>query len=261
MCLVFALSWYLAFAGALRRHQEQQLADSEGRLRTLSTQLMTAHEDERRTLSRDLHDELGQLVTSVALDLQRASPADNLEKKDQLIRRALHGTELLLHSIHEISARIRPTILDDLGLKDAVQNLLGLYERHTGIVPRVELRFEQEVPATVSENVYRILQEALNNVSKHAHTQEVHVEIRVAGGQVFLGVRDRGAGFVPGPLPGRGLGILGMRERAELLNGTFAVKSAPGMGTQIEVTIPIPHPEDKPAFTPRSAAEITGVAP
>src|SRR5262249_29508540 len=142
LLLVFGLVWYLAYAASVRRHQERKIAESEGRLRTLSTQLMAAQEDERRKLSRDLHDELGQVVTAVALDLKRAAQTGDGVKKAELIARALRGSELLLTDIQEISARIRPTILDDLGLKDAVQNLLGDYERHTGIVPQSELRFE-----------------------------------------------------------------------------------------------------------------------
>jgi signal transduction histidine kinase len=241
LLLVLVLAWYLAYAGALRRNHERHLADSEARLRTLSARLLTAQEDERRSLSRDLHDELGQVVTSVTLDLQRAAQAGDPSRKDELIGRALHGAGCLLERLHEISARLRPTLLDDLGLKEAVQSYLGEYERRTGIVPRAELRFEQApVPPAVSENVYRILQEALTNVAKHAHSSEVYVSLRVAGGLVTLSVRDAGVGLAPDALDGRRLGILGMRERAELLGGTFALKAEPGGGTEVQVTIPIP---------------------
>src|SRR5207244_5976849 len=99
---------------------------------------ITAQADERRRLSRDLHDELGQVVTAVTLDLQRAAQAADGTKKDDLIQRGLHGATCLLDKIHEISLRIRPTLLDDLGLKDAVQSLLSDYERWTGIVSRAE---------------------------------------------------------------------------------------------------------------------------
>ncbi len=241
LLLVLALAWYLAYSGALRRRHEGQIADSEARLRTLSTQLITAQEDERRKISRDLHDEMGQLVTAVALDLQRASQAGDADKKNERIGRALHSTELLLTSIHEISARIRPTILDDLGLKDAVQNLLSDYERRTGIATQARLDFNHhDIEGVVAENVYRILQEALTNVSKHARAQEVSVDLRVTPRQVALAVRDEGLGFAPDSLNGKGLGLLGMRERAELLNGTFAVTSQTGKGTLIQVTIPLP---------------------
>jgi signal transduction histidine kinase len=242
LLLVFHLAWYLAYAAAVRRHQERKIAASEARLRALSTQLIAAQEDERRKLSRDLHDELGQVVTAVALSLQRASQTSDGDKRTELLSRALQGTELLLADIQKIAARIRPTMLDDLGLKDAVQNLLGDYERHTGIVPRAALHFEHDdMPPAVAENVYRILQEALTNVAKHAGAAEVLVELRVDGRTIALLVRDRGAGFAPAALTGRGLGMLGMRERAELLQGTFAVHAVPGAGTEIQVTIPLPE--------------------
>ncbi len=237
--LITVLGWYLAYVGALRRQQARHIAESEARLRTLSARLMTAQEDERRSISRDLHDEMGQLVTSVSLDLQRAAQAEPA-KKDELIARALRGTECLLERIHEVSARLRPTLLDDLGLKDAVQSLLGDFEHHTGVVPRADLRLDgAELPAVVSENVYRILQEALTNVSKHAQAAEVFVELRAAAGWVELAVRDEGAGFRPEALDGKRLGILGMRERAELLDGTFELTSEPGKGTRVRVTLPL----------------------
>jgi signal transduction histidine kinase len=240
LVLLFALAWYLAYAAALRRNHERQITESEARLRALSTQLLTAQEDERRRLSRDLHDELGQLVTAVTLDLQRASRAGEPEKARDLIGRALRGSECLLSSIQEIAARVRPALLDDLGLKAAVQHLLSGYERRTGIATRADLHVEDpEVPPAVAENVYRILQEALTNVSKHARSPEVQVELHAAGGRVVLTVRDSGVGFAPEALGGKGLGLLGMRERAELLGGTFAVRAAPGQGAEVQATIPV----------------------
>jgi signal transduction histidine kinase len=239
LLILLIVAWYLAKAGAVRRTQERHLAESETRLRTLSTQLITAQEDERRRLSRDLHDELGQVVTAVTLDLQRAAQASENKKKDDLIHGALHGANCLLDKIHEISLRIRPTLLDDLGLKDAVQSLLSDYERRTGIVSRADLRFDSsEVPAHISENLFRILQEALTNVAKHARTKEVSVELLVSEGQASLTVRDGGVGFAPAEINGKGLGLLGMRERAELLDGEFHMRAEAGKGTEIRVSIP-----------------------
>jgi signal transduction histidine kinase len=243
--LLLPLSWYLGYIGAVRRCQGRQLAASEARLRALSLQLLAAQEEERRSLSRDLHDELGQVVTAVTLDLQRAAQAGDRDRKDELIGRALHGTGRLLDHIHEIATRLRPALLDDLGLKDAVQSFLGDYEHQTGIVPHARLRFDHDaLPAAVRANVYRILQEALTNVSKHAASPEVFVELDVVPGQVALTVRDVGVGFAPEALDGKRLGLLGMRERAELLDGTFVVHSAPGKGTEVRVTLPLPdgHP-------------------
>ena len=213
LLFVLILAWYLAYAWVLRRDQELVLADSAARLRILSSRLLTAQEDERRKVSRDLHDELGQVVTSMTLDLQRAAQAHAGDRKDELIARALTGAGRLLDHIHEISTRLRPTLLDDLGLKDAVQSLLSDFEKRTGISTRADLHFEPvPLPPAVSENVYRILQEALTNVSKHARAAEVFVTLRVADGVVNLAVRDAGAGLDPGTMDGTRLGILGMRE-------------------------------------------------
>jgi signal transduction histidine kinase len=240
LVLVLVLAWYLAYAGALRRNHEKQIAESEVRLRKLSMQLLTAQEDERRSLSRDLHDDLGQVTTAVLLDLQRAGLEKDELKRGDLIQHALHGAQVVLERLHEIAARIRPTLLDDLGLKDAVQHFLSEYERTTGIVPRVDLRFErQDLPPAVSENVYRILQEALTNVAKHAHVPEVFVDLHAGADRVRLVVRDEGPGFEPEVQGGKGLGILGMRERAELLGGSFALQSQPGKGATIQVAFPI----------------------
>jgi len=240
LVVVLVLAWYLAYAGALRHGQERQLAQSEARLRSLSTQLLTAHEQERRSLSRDLHDELGQVVTSMSLDLQRAAQGNDLARKDELIGRALRGAEAMLDGIHEIASRVRPALLDDLGLKDAVQNLLSEYEQHTGIAPTAELQFERhDFSAAVRDNIYRILQEGLTNVAKHAHAANVCVSVRTTARKLSLTIRDSGAGFAPEILDGKRLGILGMRERAELLNGTFAIQATPGQGTAIQVTVPL----------------------
>lgn len=240
LLLVFVLSWYLAYAAVLRRDHERDLSASATRLRTLSTRLLTAQEDERRSVSRDLHDELGQVVTSVVLDLQRALQAGEAERKDERIQRALQGAGCLLDRLHEISTRLRPTLLDDLGLKDAVQSLLSDFERRTGIAARTDLAFAPtELPAAVSENLYRILQEALTNVAKHAQAAEVFVTLHVADDFAILTVRDNGIGLPTAALDGKRLGLLGMRERAELLDGTFAVQGEAGRGTTIQVTIPI----------------------
>jgi signal transduction histidine kinase len=245
LVMLLPLAWYLAYVGSLRRAHERQLEESESRLRALSTQLITAQEEERRGLSRDLHDELGQVVTAITLDLQRAGQAAEPGKKDDLIGRALRGADCLLDRIHQISARVRPAMLDDLGLRDAVQSLVSDFERRTGIVPHVDLQFAKSaVPAAISANVYRILQEALTNVARHAETTDVTVRLHATSSTITLSVRDAGVGFDPASLDGKRLGILGMRERAELLGGTFALKAAPGSGTEIEVVLPVAERAD-----------------
>jgi signal transduction histidine kinase len=240
LALVFGLSWYLGYAGALRRSHENRLAESESRLRSLSAQLMTAQEEERRSIARDLHDEMGQVVTAMTLDLQRAAAAAASEKKNDLIGRALLGAQRLLDTIHEIAGRVRPSLLDDLGLKDAVQSFLSDYEHRTGIAVRAELNFEPgALPANVSENIYRIMQEALTNVTKHSRATAVTVAVSVSHNRIMLVLNDNGVGFIPAKVDGNRFGLLGMRERAELLNGVFTVQSEPGKGTQVSVELPL----------------------
>jgi signal transduction histidine kinase len=240
LILLLVLASYLAKAAEVRRNHERTIGESESRLRLLSTQLISAQENERRRLSRDMHDELGQIVTAVSLDLQRAAQASPTSKKDELIGQASLAVTSLLDKIHEISLRIRPTLLDDLGLKDAVQSLLSDYERRTGILTQTDLTFQRDVPGAVSENVFRILQEALTNVSKHAHAKEVSVKLEVSDRRLSLMVCDSGKGFIPSQVNGKGLGLLGMRERAELLDGDFQVQAEAGKGTQIQVNVPLP---------------------
>jgi signal transduction histidine kinase len=156
-----------------------------------------------------------------------------------LVRRAIEGTDQLLKSLHEIATRVRPAVLDDLGLHDAVESYLEEFSHRTGIAVSADLSFPREhVPADASEHVYRILQEALTNVAKHAQTGQVSVAVRVDTRQIQLIVRDEGVGFTPERHVPTRLGILGMQERAEFLGGDMQLVSAPGEGTRVEVTIP-----------------------
>jgi signal transduction histidine kinase len=239
--LLFAGAWYVSYSIFLRRGHERRIAESAAELHELSRQLLNAQERERSTLSRDLHDDLGQLATSIALDLERAERAGD-DRRPLLIQRALAGARLVLDRLHEIAFRIRPRMLDELGLRDAVRSYVAEFEERTGIEVTAELELDSaELPPALSENVYRILQEALTNVAKHARTGEVRIRLAREGDRLTLRVADRGVGFDPRPRT-RGLGFLGMRERAVLLGGRIDVRSAPGAGVEIEVELPIEVP-------------------
>jgi signal transduction histidine kinase len=231
-------AWYVSRSSVVRRQNELRIEQSESRLRRLSTELLDAQERERAGISRDLHDDLGQLITSVTLDLERARQAEG-ERNRQLIDRGLAGARLLLERVHEIASRIRPRILDDLGLHDAVKSHLAQFEDRTGIEVSSELALDGTgVPGVLSENAYRILQEALNNVAKHAQARMVRVVLRATPEQLSLRIRDDGVGFAPDG-GSSGLGLLGMRERVNLLGGRLVLRSRPGEGTEIEVDLPI----------------------
>ncbi len=241
MGIVALLSVYWARSGIIRRHHEQLIAESEGRLRQLSSLLLAGQETERRNLSRDLHDELGQQVTAISLDLRSLEKKDGGSHSDPLLRRAIEETDQLLQSLHEIARRVRPSVLDDLGLQDAVESFLSEYEQRNEIRVSSQLDLRREaIPATVGENVYRILQEALANVAEHAQVGEANVTIQTDDDLLRMTVRDPGIGFDPERhKQSSRLGILGMRERVELLHGQFDLQSAPGEGTQICVSVPL----------------------
>jgi len=238
---VAVFSPYWARSGILRKYHERQIAESESRLRQLSSLLLAAQETERRNLSRDLHDELGQQVTAISLDLRSLEKKAGNAAPDELLQRAIHETDQLLKSLHKIATRVRPSVLDDLGLREAIESLISEYQQRTGISVNAELRFHRDsFPATIGENVYRILQEALTNVASHAHVSQVEVSIESNSDLLRMTIRDSGAGFEPETImKSARLGLLGMRERVELLNGCFEVESAISHGTHIRVTIPL----------------------
>lgn len=238
--LLVGLVGYLAHASAVRRRHERQIAESEARLRLLSTELLTTQEEERRNISRDLHDDLGQLVTAVGLNLSRAQQVADPLQKERCLAEAAAGVSTLMQRVREISARLRPRMLDELGLKETVQSFVAECRERLGLTVEADLRFDRtELPASVSENVYRILQEAATNVAKHAGVRSFELALAVSNTEVRLTVRDHGSGFDPQAIDSGGLGLLGMRERVELLGGSFRVRSAPGSGTEIDARIPV----------------------
>ncbi len=241
MGVVAVLSLYWARSGEIRRYHEQRIVESESRLRQLSSLLLAAQETERRTLSRDLHDELGQQVTAISLDLRSLAKEKGDVRCSPLLQRAIEETDQLLRSLHEIATRLRPSVLDDLGLHDAVDSFLSEYQKRTGVSVASQLHFHHDnIPPAVGENAYRILQEALANVAKHAQIDEADVTMETDKDVLRMTVRDLGVGFGPEEqAETTRLGILGMRERVELLNGQFDLESTPGGGTQIRVSIPL----------------------
>ncbi len=246
--LMFGVAWRLAVAGTVREVHEQKIAASEKRLRRLSRRLLDAQEAERRSLARDLHDEVGQLATAMTINLKRAHKAHDLEAKDVLIERSVEGTSRLLDSMHRISSRIRSSVLDDLGLEAALRSCGEDFEHASEVTLAVELDFEEAlIPDRVAENVYRIVQEALTNVSRHAQAQGAALRVLQQDEYIMISVQDHGLGFDPSKSEPDRIGLLGMRERAELLGGSFTINSSPDLGTVVEAAIPMnpPEPDDE----------------
>lgn len=238
---IIALAFYWARVTVGRQLQERRIAASEARLRVLSSRLLAAQEEERRSLSRMLHDELGQQVTAIALDLKAALHHRDQRDPDAALQRAVKETDGVLSTLHEIASRVRPSVLDDLGLADALESYVADYQQRTGVSVTTELRLPPGgLPDALGENLYRIVQEALANVQAHADTTAARVDLVAGNGAVDLTVEDEGRGFDAAALgESSRLGILGMRERVELLGGAFELETAPGRGTRIHVQLPL----------------------
>ncbi len=216
----------------LRRRQEE--------LRALAARWLTAAEEERKALSRELHDDLNQRLAILAMDVEtisvRMPQADPLRHELDLLRA---GLVELSEDVRRMAYQLRPSILDDLGLAPALRSYCEQFKRREGIaVSFSHTGTPEKLPPEISLCLYRVAQEALRNVSKHARTKRAAVSLQVGAGSAVLTVKDWGVGFDPASAHLRGLGIVGMGERVRLAGGSFDVKSGPGHGAEIEVRIP-----------------------
>ncbi|MDQ7828476.1 MAG: GAF domain-containing sensor histidine kinase [Armatimonadota bacterium] len=207
----------------------------------LIERLLTAQEEERRRIARELHDEAGQALTALILNLEMAG-REAAEPDATRLRRLKGIAEQTLGELRRLIYDLRPTVLDDLGLGAAVRWYVREVVEPSGLAVTLDLQgVDRRLPPPAETALFRILQEALNNVLKHAAATRVSVALHVGQDAVRLTVSDDGRGFEvgrPPARPGGGLGLLGMRERAELLGGQMHVRSAPGQGTTIEVVLP-----------------------
>ena len=202
-------------------------------------------EEEKTRVARELHDELAQSLTALKMDANWVR--DNLAADPPEAQRKLTEMLVLLDgavaSTRRIAADLRPLLLDDLGLGAAIEWLAGTFTQRHGVPCRLAVDTELELEEPYATAVFRIVQESLANVAKHAGASGVSLEIERTGDAIVLAVRDDGRGFDPrAPRPATSLGLMGLRERAQLLNGTIAITSTPGAGTQVEVRIPVPDP-------------------
>ncbi|MBN9517185.1 PAS domain-containing protein [bacterium] len=213
-----------------------------GRRRELARRLQTAQEDERRRVARDLHDSAGQLLAGLSLAAKAAqsasTPTEAAARLDDVLRLAdAAGREL-----HGLAVRLRPTALDDLGLAAALGQLVVEWAGRAGVPAEFQATGlgARRLPDEVETALYRVVQEALTNVAKHAGASAVAVTVGVTGHTATAVVEDDGRGFDPeGAGQGR-LGLVGMRERVALVGGTLEVESSPGGGTMVIARVPRP---------------------
>ncbi|HET7556099.1 MAG TPA: GAF domain-containing protein [Gaiellaceae bacterium] len=197
--------------------------------------VVAAQELERQRLARELHDETGQALTSILLGLKQLEGKESPEALEGL-RELVVAT---LRDVRRLAVELRPKVLDDFGLVPALERLTHGFAEQTGIKVDLEAgSITQRLPVEVETAIYRIVQESLTNVVKHARAQRVSVLLTRANGRIKAVIEDDGNGFEPSAADAGGIGLIGMRERIELLDGSLAVESSPTSGTTVAVEVP-----------------------
>jgi signal transduction histidine kinase len=241
-----ALLFGLAIAGTtlmrmLNLERQSQAAALE--LRRLTGKIRTAQEQERKLLSRELHDQVGQMLTGVRMELAYLARmhGDSESELSSRIAQAKDTVEQTLRIVRNTAMLLRPSMLDDFGLTPALAWLVKEVSRSSGVEIHSEVDAAVDtLPEAHRTCIYRVVQEALTNVSRHSGAHSAEVTLKSAGGWVAGAIVDDGHGFETGSARNGGLGLVGIKERVAELGGTFRVKSAPGSGTRVEFRLPCP---------------------
>jgi len=222
-----------------RKRTEKEMATLNDRLRRLSRRLIEIQEDERTNIARELHDQIGQSLNLIKLLIDRAKSANDGDR-DKLYSQASPLLAELIDRVSTLSLDLRPKILDDLGL---VRALEWYFERFT-VQTNIRIQFKPSVinkhlQTQITNSIYRVVQEALTNVARHAQATTVKVKLKAEHNTLTLRIEDNGIGFDPVAIDASSSGgIIGMQERISLLSGTLQFLSKPGAGTRITVEIP-----------------------
>ncbi len=223
--------------------RDASLRKSRDQLRELSKRLLTIQEQERIRIAREVHDELGQALTAMKIDLQQIARR-HAALEEPLVPVA-HTIDLIVDLVRRIAGDLRPAILDDLGVSAALEQQLRRLRESSGISTSLKVSEEPELDMLTEATLYRIAKEALANVVRHAGASQVEVSLGTRGGAAVLEIRDDGRGITHEEASGpRSLGLLGIRERAELLGGSMTIEGRPGEGTVLTVTLPIMKGDD-----------------
>jgi signal transduction histidine kinase len=221
-----------------RKYEESLQAQRE--LKELSKRLVDTEERERRAISRELHDEVGQSLSALLLDVENLT---EMSSEDGVFRHGLQKIKALaencVNEVRNMALLLRPSMLDDLGLVPALEWQAREVSKRTGmLVDTMEENVSDNLPEAHKTCVYRIVQEALNNSSKHAYAKNARVTVRQERNHLRVSIEDDGKGFDPSRA--RGLGLVGMNERVTQLGGVLRVDSDPGRGTCLRVDLPLP---------------------
>ncbi len=203
-----------------------------------------AREEERRRIARELHDDLGQRLSALKMELLHCATHAGWDGNDPRVSKMLVHVDEITASVRRIASDLRPLMLEDLGLKDSIEALAHGFSDRQGIQVRLQLdEFDAEVDERMAIALYRMVQEALTNVARHAHASEVDIQLLRRNAEVELIVHDNGVGlqqrFHPSERP---FGLLGMRERARMLGGRFELANRDGGGSRVRVLLPLVAP-------------------
>jgi signal transduction histidine kinase len=229
---------------AALRESEAALRRSREELRTLAAGLLTAQEEERRRLSRELHDDLNQKLAMLAVDLE--SLEQHLPLSPQAIRAQLGSLKCrvveLSDDLRRMASQLHPSVLEHLGLVVALKSYCEELSKRERIEARLtHHNVPTQLPLDTALCLYRVVQEGLRNVARHSSSPSVTVSLTATRGSIRLSITDLGVGFDPLSVKSRGgLGLISMEERVRLVRGHFAVHSQPGRGVRIEVRVPLP---------------------
>jgi signal transduction histidine kinase len=204
--------------------------------------VVEAQESERRRLALELHDETGQALTSILLGLKTIRAAAG-EAEAELAESEVRALVVqALQDVRALAVELRPSALDDYGVGPALQRLAETFAERSGIETVVETNLEARLPAEIETTLYRVVQEALTNVVKHAGAAHVSIVVSSQDSSVAVTIDDDGAGFEPTHVRDDALGLLGMRERLALVRGTLTIESSPDAGTTLVARVPISGP-------------------
>ncbi len=237
LALIFAV-FTVRIVSQLIRQMESQTAE----LGRVSWHMLEDQEATARRFSHELHDELGQSLTAVKTNLSAlaaAGPAENPRLTD-----CLHLVDEAIGNVRQMSQLLRPTILDDFGLEAGLRWLAEGFAARTGIEVQVESTYSGRLPDDTETHLFRIAQEGLTNIARHAGAKHVAIHLDRKPTEICLSIKDDGRGLSAIPANGRGLGMIGMRARARSASGDVTVRSRPGEGVLIEVRVPLNHEEN-----------------
>lgn len=235
-----------------RKEAEEKARIGTEQLKILSRQLMLAQENERRLIARELHDEIGQSLTALKINLHTIQSLQQPGSDASRVEESIRIIDDLVKQVQDLSLDLRPSLLDDLGLLAAVRWYLDRQTIRLGFTAQLQADPpEMQLAPDMETTCFRIIQEAVTNVARHGQARRIEVVLRQQDGRLELSVRDDGAGFDVQEMKkhaglGVSLGLLGMQERAQLLGGRLEIDSLPGKGTEIRAVFPLSGNEDRP---------------